>query len=95
MGLYNRVTGSGNQVQQSTEPEPFNPIEREFGGSYRSYRISGRPRMDVETFFRRIRGDLIDLIKRELSYLNSARVQITTWIIGSFAMTRRPRKKLS
>ena len=39
MGLYNRVTGSGNQVQRSTgtehsasgEPEPFNPIEREFG----------------------------------------------------------------
>ena len=80
MGLYNRVTGSGNQVQRSTEPEPFNPIEREFGGSYRSYRISGRPRMDVETFFRPIRGDLIDLIKRELSYLNSARVQTTTWI---------------
>ena len=36
--------------------------------------------MDVETFFQRIRGDLIDLIKRELNGLNSARVQTTTWI---------------
>ena len=68
MGLYNGITGStapgaGNQVQRSTEPEPFNPIEREFGGSYRSYRINGRPRMDVETFFRRVRKGLIDLIK--------------------------------
>ena len=71
MGLYNRVTGSGNQVQRSTgterppsvEPEPFYPIERELGGSYRSYRINGRPRMDVETFFHRIRGGLIDLNK--------------------------------
>ena len=36
--------------------------------------------MDVETFFHRIRGDPIDLIKRELNDLNSARVQTTTWI---------------
>ena len=36
--------------------------------------------MDVETFFHRIRGDLIDLIKQELNDLNSARVQTTTWI---------------
>ena len=80
MGLYNGITGSGNQAQRSTEPEPFNPIEREFGGSYRSYRINGRPRMDAETFFRRIRKGLIDLIKRELNDLNSARIQTTTWI---------------
>ena len=36
--------------------------------------------MDVDTFFHRIRGDLIDLIKRELNDLNSARIQTTTWI---------------
>ena len=36
--------------------------------------------MDVETFFHRIRGDLIDLIKRELNNLNFVRVQTTTWI---------------
>ena len=36
--------------------------------------------MDVETFFHRIRGDLIDLIKRELNDLSSARVQTTMWI---------------
>ena len=55
MGLYNEVTGSTtNQVQRNTEPEPFNPIEREFGGSYRSYRINGRPRMDVETYMDQI-----------------------------------------
>ena len=75
MGLYNGITGStapgaGNQVQRSTEPELFNPIERDFGGSYRSYRINGRPRMDVETFFHQIRKGLIDLIKRELNDLN-------------------------
>ena len=79
MGLYNGITSSGNHVQGSTEPEPFNPIEHELGGSYRSYRINGRPRMDVETFFRRIRKGLIDLIKRELNDLNSARIQTTTW----------------
>ena len=39
----------------STEPKPFNPIEHEFGGVYRSYRINGRPKMDIDTFFSRIR----------------------------------------
>ena len=83
MGLYNGITGSaGNQapeVQRSTEPEPIE-LEQAFSGAYRSYRINGRPRMDVETFFHHIRGDLIDLIKRELNNLNSVRVQTTTWI---------------
>ena len=62
------------------EPEPFNPIEHEFRGAYRSYRINGRPKMDVDTFFSRIREGLIELIKRELNDLNSARIQMTTWI---------------
>ena len=91
MGLYNRVTGSGNQAPEgprfadtqlkgsrSTEPEPIE-LEQAFNGAYRSYRINGKPRMDVETFHR-IRRDLIEMIKRELNNLNSARVQTTTWI---------------
>ena len=36
--------------------------------------------MDVETFFNRIGQALINLIRRELNSLNSARVQTTTWI---------------
>ena len=36
--------------------------------------------MDVETFFNHIRGELIGLITSELTDLNSARVQTTTWI---------------
>ena len=66
--------------RESHEPEEsFNPIEREqaFGRAYRSYRINGRPRMDVDTFFNWIRQNLIDLMTRELG---SARVQTTTWI---------------
>ena len=68
-------------MQPTVEPEQaFVECERAFGGAYRSYRVNGRPRMDVDTFFNRIRGDLIDLITRELTVLNSARVQTTTWI---------------
>ena len=65
MGLYNRVTGSAaNQTQRSGEPKPFKSIELEqaFGGSYRSYRVNGRPKMDVDTFLNRIRKGLIELI---------------------------------
>ena len=36
--------------------------------------------MDVDTFFSHIRRDLINLIRRELTDLTSARVQTTTWI---------------
>ena len=36
--------------------------------------------MDLDTFFSCIRGDLISLIARELTSLNSVRVQTTAWI---------------
>ena len=54
MGLYNGVTGSGNRTKREVLKEPewnFKELEQAFSGAYRSYRINGRPRMDVETFF--------------------------------------------
>ena len=67
--------------QPTIEPEwNFKEHERAFGGAYRSYRVNSRSRMDYNTFFGRIREGLIDLIKRELTNLNSARVQMTVWI---------------
>ena len=68
MGLYNRVTGSTGKETRIKELKPFKPIELEqaFEGSYRSYRVNGKPKMDVDTFFDRIRKELIRLIKREL-----------------------------
>ena len=67
MGLYNRITGSTQwSVGLSTaEPKPFKPIELEqaFGGSFRSYRVNGRLKIDVDMFFNRIRKELIELIK--------------------------------
>ena len=92
MGLYNRVTGSaGNRTERSAcpatakpsgKPKPFKPMELEqaFGGAYRSYRINGKPKMDVDMFFNRIRKELIGLIKRELKTGTSARIQTTAWI---------------
>ena len=82
MGLYNRVTGStGNEIRIK-EPKLFKPIELEeaFRGAYRSYRINGRPKIDVDTFFNRIRKELIELVKRELKTRTSARIQMTAWI---------------
>ena len=78
MGLYNRVTGSAGNGTRIKEPKPL-PIELEqaFGGAYRSYRINGKPKLDVDTFFNRIRKELIELIKRELRTRTSARIQTT------------------
>ena len=72
MGLCNGVTGSTGNETRIKEPKPFKPIELEqaFGGSYRSYRVNGKPKMDVDTFFNRIRKELIELIKRELKNPN-------------------------
>ena len=55
-------------------------LEQAFGGAYRSYRINGRPKIDVDTFFNRMRKELIGLIKRELKTRTSARIQMTAWI---------------
>ena len=106
MGLYNRVTGSTGNETRIKEPKPFKPIELEqaFGWAYRSYRINGRPKLDVDTFFNRIGKRLIELIERELKTRTSARIQRTAWIRfirdglpGAQAkpMTRRARKELS
>ena len=106
MGLYNRVTGStANQApegphsaetQGSGEAKPFKPIELEqaLGGAYRSYRVNGRPKIDVDTFFNRIRKGPIELIKRELKTRTSARIQQLHGL-GSLGMTRKARKGLS
>ena len=82
MGLYNRVTGSTGNEMKIKEPKPFKPIELEqaFRGAYRSYRINGRPKIDVDTFFNRIGKRLIKLIERELKTRTSARIQTTAWI---------------
>ena len=81
--MYNRVTSSTGNETRIKEPEPFKPIELEqaFGGAYRSYRINGRPKIDVDTFFNRIGKGLIELIKRELKTRTSARIQTTAWIM--------------
>ena len=82
MGLYNRVTGSAGKEMRIKEPKPFKPIglEQAFGGAYRSYRINGRPKIDVHTFFNRIGKRLIELIERELKTRTSTRIQTTAWI---------------
>ena len=82
MGLYNRVTGSTGNETRINEPAPFKPIELEqaFGRAYRSYRINGKPKLDVDTFFNRIRKELIELIRRELKTRTSAGIQTTAWI---------------
>ena len=82
MGLYNRVTGSIGNETRIKEPKPFKSIELEqaFGGAYRSYRINGKPKIDVDTFFNRIGKRLIELIERELKTRTSARIQTTAWI---------------
>ena len=106
MGLHNRITGSAGNETRIKEPKPFKPIELEqaFRGAYRSYRVNGKPKMDVDTFFNRIRKELIELIERELKTRTSARIQTTAWIrfirdgpLGAWPkpMTRRAKKELS
>ena len=63
--------------------ENWNPevkvLDGAFGRAYRRYRIDGRPRMDPDTYFNRIRSQLIVTLKKESSGC-SVKVQMTTWI---------------
>ena len=51
-------------------------LEGAFGRTYRRYRIDGRPRMDYDTFFNRIKFQLILTLKKA----RSAKIQETMWI---------------
>ena len=63
---------------RSRETEPIE-LEQAFNGVYRSYRVNGRPKIEIDTFFNRIKKGLIELIKRELKTRTSARIQMTTF----------------
>ena len=65
MALYNRVTSSTGNETRIKHPKQFKPIELEqaFGGAYRSYRINGRSKIDVDMFLNRIGKRLIELIE--------------------------------
>ena len=54
-------------------------LEGAFDGAYRRYRIDGMPRMDLDTFFSRIRRFLINMLKKE-SRMGAVRAQTMTWI---------------
>ena len=54
-------------------------LEGVFNRAYRRYRIDGRPRMDYDTYFNRIKPQLIVSLKKE-SKGRSVKVQTMTWI---------------
>ena len=54
-------------------------LEGAFSGAYKRYRIDGLSGMDPDTFFNRVRGFLIQLLKKE-SHMGAVRSQSTTWI---------------
>ena len=54
-------------------------IEGAFGAAYSRYRIDGVEGMDLDTYFSKTRGIILDLLKRE-SVRRAVRSQTTTWI---------------
>ena len=54
-------------------------LERAFGGTYRRCRIDRLRGTDLDTFFRRVKKFLIELLKKE-SRTGAVRTQTTTWI---------------
>ena len=77
------LKGFQEQKEEVFSPEEFfSPLEFEqaFVGAYTSYRINRRSKMDVDSFFDRIRQNLIDLMNKEIQDLGSARIQTTAWI---------------
>ena len=54
-------------------------IEGAFGGAYGRYRIDGVEGMDLDTYFSKTRGIILDLLRRE-SVRRAVHSQTTTWI---------------
>ena len=54
-------------------------IEGAFDGAYSRYRIDGVEGMDLDTYFSKTRGIILDLLRRE-SVRRAVRSQTTTWI---------------
>ena len=59
----NSIKKKIKELKGSSKPESFNQAELEqaFDRAYRSYRINGETRMDVDTFYNWIRQNRIDL----------------------------------
>ena len=76
------LKGPREPEESGESQESFNPVElkQAFDRAYRSYRINGRSRIDADTFFDRIRQNLIYLMNRKIQDLGSARLQTNTWI---------------
>ena len=70
--------GEALKAELNWNPGP-SLLEGAFGRAYRRYRIDGGPRMDLDTFFNRIRRSSIELLKRE-SRTGAVRAQTTIWI---------------
>ena len=54
-------------------------IKGAFGGAYSRYRIDGFEGMDLDTFFSKTRGAMLELLRKE-SVRRAVRSQTTTWI---------------
>ena len=85
MCLFNKILqpkGEEKEPEEEQNQVSFNPaeLEKAFDRAYRSFRINGGSGMDVKTFFDWIRQNLIDVMNKELTDLDSARVQTTVWI---------------
>ena len=79
--IIKELKGSSERNEVFTPERSFSTVEHEQAfRAYRSYRINGRSRMDLDTFFDWIRQNLIYLISRELTDVGSATVQTTAWI---------------
>jgi hypothetical protein len=70
----------GKEGGKSTEKElDFTPIEHAFDERYSRFRIAGG-KIDVETYFLKIRQNMLDLIGGQVKELGSLKIQSTVWI---------------
>ena len=79
LDLYKEVWKNPLKEQEEKEPD-FTPIEQAFDKAFRRYRINADMKIDVETFFDKIRKSLNNLIQKELQDLGSAKIQTTIWL---------------
>ena len=81
LSLYKKGEDVEKEKEEEVKPKAFVPIETAFDGSYRRFKINSDGKKDVDSFLKKVRPILSNLIERELQIKKSAiKIQSTVWI---------------
>ena len=83
LGLKDEVEKIADQKHEEEAAEDLTPVEHEqaFRGSYKSFRVAGMEKTDIDKYMEEVRPHLKTLCEEQLQRLGSAKVQLHMWVM--------------